>query len=453
MSLINAEKKIPAKYLSEFIFRRTSLIKKRLKLLCLSTIILYSCITIISAIVVPEEFQLIELSVWIMLLLVSALTIYLSRKVNKLIIAKLTAYFFIVFLLGVVTAISIIYYQYVDTAASLYLLVLFLVSFIIPWRSLEIVYLSFFHFISYAYLGFYLKSYFSEAIELRTYWYFDGFLLLSIGFIVCFIIRNRENRREVENFVLFKEVEEKNDQMKNELELATRVHTRLVPHSIDTKRCQIAATYLPAYYMGGDYGRFSFPSQDKLTFIICDVTGHGVSAALLVNSLHIEFERLAKESKDPGIILKELDSFIRSDFSQTNMYLSAFCGQLNYKDMHFSYSSYGHPPQYIYKRVSADLKRINSQTGWLGLPAEQTTIYQDQMSFDSGDQIVLFTDGVVEAKNDVNQLYGSKRLEYFLEKNKDLTPNLFNQQLLNELNLFTKNNIKDDIFIINILIK
>lgn len=446
-------KKIPAKYLSEFIFQQTLLIKKRLKLLCLSTIILYSCISLINIIVMPEEFQLTEVSVWVILILGSVLTIYFSSRINKLITAKLTAYLFIVFLLGVVTRINIIYYQYVDTAASLYLLILFLVSFIIPWHSLEIIYLSCFHLISYAYLSFYLRNYVPGFIEPRGYWYFDGILLLTIGFIVCFIIRDRESRREGENFILLKEVEEKNNQMKNELELATRVHARLIPHSIDTERCQIAATYLPAYYMGGDYGRFSFPNQDKLTFIICDVTGHGVSAALLVNSLHREFEKLAKENKEPGIILKELDSFIRIDFSQTNMYLSAFCGQLNYKDMNFSYSNYGHPPQYIYKRASANIQKISSQTGWLGLPVKQTTIYQDKMQFNSGDQILLFTDGVVEAKNDMDQFYGSERLERFLEKNKDLNPNLFNQQLLHDLSLFTGNNIKDDIFILNILIK
>ena len=75
------------------------------------------------------------------------------------------------------------------------------------------------------------------------------------------------------------------------------------------------------------------------------------------------------------------------------------------------------------------------------------------MPFSRGDQILLFTDGVVEAKNSTGQLYGDQRLEQFVLNNKDLRPDVFNQQLIHELNSFTNNKLEDDIFIINILIK
>jgi phosphoserine phosphatase RsbU/P len=446
-------KKVLSNYLDEFILERVSLINKRIRLLCLLTVSLYTLISVIGVIFAPEEFSIVEIPIWIILCLGSAFIVYLSFKARSLKIAKLGAYLFVGFLLLILTKINLIYYQYIDTTASLYLLVLFFACFVVPWSSLEVVPIAIFHFLAYSYLAFYANNYIPQSVSLRPYWFFDGILLLSVGFILCFVIRRKETNREIENFNLLKEVESKNNQMERELQLATKVHARLIPHSIDTDKAKIAATYVPAHYMGGDYGRFSFPDKDKLTFIICDVTGHGVSAALLVNALHREFERLAKEGKDPGFILGELDDFIRQDFADTNLYLSAFCGQLNYKSMNFIYSNYGHPPQYIYIKADSKIKRITSQTGWLGLPIKNKNIYQDQMPFNKGDQVLLFTDGIVEAKNIVGQFYGDVRLEKFLRENKDLNPEEFNQQLLLKINSFTNNNLKDDIFIFNILIK
>ena len=107
-------------------------------------------------------------------------------------------------------------------------------------------------------------------------------------------------------------------------------------------------TYLPVYYIGGDYTKFNFLEKDKLIFIITDVTGHGVPAALLVNRIHSEYERLAKEGYSPGELLRELNKFIEEDFGSSGMYLSAFCGLLDFKKMKLTYSNYGHPSQLLF---------------------------------------------------------------------------------------------------------
>ena len=452
-NLIDIRRKIPANYLSEFVTKRTLLIKNRVRLLCILAVSLYTCTSILSAVVLPEEFERTEIPAWFALVIGSALIVYLAWRAKTIKTAKLTAYLFVILILAILTKISIIYYPYVDVVSSVYLLTLFLTCFIIPWRAFEVLPISLLHFLAYSTLFLYVKNYLPDFTPVRPYWYFDGIILLTVGVILCFIIRLKETGREIENFILLKEIKEKNAQMQKELELATRVHARLIPHSISTDQADIAATYVPAYYMGGDYGRFNFSTDKKLTFIICDVTGHGVSAALLVNALHSEFEGLAKEEKEPGFLLKDLDTFIKRDFAQTNMYLSAFCGLLDFESMKFIYSNYGHPPQYIYKRASSNIQRIAPQTGWLGLPVEHKTIHQDQMSFNKGDQILLFTDGIVEAKDSTGELYGDERLENFVQKSKDLKPESFNKKLLLEVNSFTNNNLEDDIFILNILIK
>jgi len=89
----------------------------------------------------------------------------------------------------------------------------------------------------------------------------------------------------------------------------------------------------------------------------------------------------------------------------------------------------------------------------MGLPIEDENIYENEMPFDKGDQILLFTDGIVEARNNLKEEYGAEKLEAFLDKNQGLQTDVFNQNLIDELNLFTGKIFNDDIFILNIRVK
>ena len=82
-------------------------------------------------------------------------------------------------------------------------------------------------------------------------------------------------------------------------------------------------------------------------------------------------------------------------------------------------------------------------------PNEQRTLF----GFENNEVLVLYTDGVIEAKDIGGDEYGNKRLEHFIKENRSLSVELFNQKLLRELNIFSSNNLKDDIFILNIKTK
>jgi sigma-B regulation protein RsbU (phosphoserine phosphatase) len=204
------------------------------------------------------------------------------------------------------------------------------------------------------------------------------------------------------------------------------------------------------YYIGGDYAKFQFVDNDRLIFVIADVTGHGVSAALMVNRLHTEVELLIREGRSPGALLNELNDLIMKQFSGINIFLSAFAGLLDFKNMQLAYSNHGHPAQYIYHIRKSTVTRLSSQTTLLGLPNSEGKTYEHLLDFDKGDKILLFTDGVIEAKNKTAEPYGAERLERFIAENYTLGVEEFNQQLLNNLSNFKQGNFQDDIFILNI---
>ncbi len=454
-SIINRIKKIPDSDKKEFIEEQVSLIKRRIQLLCYLSIAIYALSTILSFILLPKDFKSQEIPFWFFLIGSCLLVIYFSKKAKTINSVKMYAYLFTALLLTFIVIICIIYSEWLVISSSVFLFIIFLISFTIPWLGVETIPVTLLHICAYTFLYSYTQNFLPErisaAFNLRTY--IDGVLVLTMAFIMCFVIRRKETFRDVQNFVLRKELEKKNEQMHKELDLATRVHKTLIPKSVSTNLVDVAVMYLPMYYIGGDYAKFHFIDQNKLIFIICDVTGHGVPAALLVNRIHSEFERLAAEAKQPGPLLKELNDFIVKVFEGTDMYLSAFCCMLDFDEMKLTYSNHGHPAQYIYRATKSDIEKLDPHAGLLGLPFMDYGIEQHEIHFSRGDKLLLFTDGVPETKNKEGQEFGQERLENFVRGNYELAATPFNQRLLEELNNFKYGKFADDIFIVTIGVK
>ncbi|MDD5644116.1 MAG: PP2C family protein-serine/threonine phosphatase [bacterium] len=434
----------------------TELIKSRVRLFTLLTITLFFGGSLISYVFYPADFRPGEIPIMILVLVSSGVVLLLNQKTKTMRAAKLIAMLFTVFLLINITKLHIIYSNYIEIGPALYLFMLFFVSFTIPWTPLDLVPITFIHMAAYSILLFHMEKYMPEIMGAvkSPQMLFDGIIFLLLGFILCAVIRKKDLTREIQNYVLLKENEMKNIQMQKELQLANRVHNTLIPKSISMDKADIAVTYIPMNYIGGDYAKFHLIDNDKLVFIICDVTGHGVSAALLVNRLHTEFERLAQEHKEPGVLLKEMNDFIVKSFEGTDMFLSAFCCLLDFGKKTLSYSNYGHPPQYIYRISDSDIARLEPQATLMGIMIEdKDKIHELKVNFEPKDKILLFTDGVNETMNKGREEFGIARLEGFIRDNHRTGALLFNQKLISQLKDFSGGNFQDDILLISINIK
>ncbi len=448
---------IPEKFLGMFQEQQAMLIKSRLKLAALLVIVCTFAGDIIGILAMQEKVNYQMRFTWILSAIIFAGTYLPARKIRTLKAAQIGAVSFMILVLAIITRDSIAYIVAPFDAATGFIFLFFAFSFVFPWSIKKIIAVSLFHFAAYTILLINTPQYAHKGVIVNTGLsdYLNGFIMLFLSAIVCFAVTMRERRRDMENFVLLKDVEEKNNQMERELKLATRVHSKLIPHSISTDLADIAVTYAPMHYMGGDYAKFYFPEKDKLMFLICDVTGHGVSAALMVNALNTEFERLSKEVKAPGEMLRAANQFIVNNFSELNLYMSAFCGMLDFHRplRRFTYSSYGHPPQYIYHAADSKLAKLSPQASFLGLPLADKNIYNNEVPFKKGDGILLFTDGALEAKDPEGNEFGAERVEAYIKKNHVLGADIFNENLLSEVKSFAHNDLKDDLFILNIKTK
>ncbi|MFC1570399.1 PP2C family protein-serine/threonine phosphatase [Candidatus Omnitrophota bacterium] len=454
MMLKDVLKKIPHEYLDDFHAEQTLLIKARVRVFCILTISLYFLTAIINVIVNPETPMIVEIIAGLVLTVGGALTLFLNRRTKTLLGAKLNAYLFTIILVVLFVRLGIYYAEDPMLSAAGYVFTLFLVSVTIPWSGLEIIPLGFIHIIAFSTEFLYVKYGLDVSGELYTLTqYMNGFIFITLAFIICIVVRGKETERDVENFILFRDVEAKNKQMTDELEWATRIHKTIIPASVSTDEVDIGVTYLPVYYMGGDYTRFNFLEHDKLIFIISDVTGHGVPAALLVNRIHAEFERLGREGNEPGELLRVLNEFIKEDFEGSDMFLSAFCGLIDMKKMTLKYSNYGHPPQYVYSEKDKKVHSLGAQTSLLGLPLDDDEVYQDEINLTSGDRILLYTDGITETFDSAHDEYGYDRLKEFIKKHHTLGVQKFNDRLIKDLDEFKSEPFKDDICMLDMIVK
>jgi len=433
------------KYAQEYKIATANLIKAKIDLCSALLIFIFSFIILFMSIFTLNFIEAFMRGIGIV---TGALMLVLNKRIKSLERMKFLAYLLSCMVIILITAYSFINKNFFVVGIIHYLVMMFTLSLIFPWTFKDLFLLG-----SFNILGFVSAVAVRGGVGDYTFYVATSTFSLFIALFVCVFIKGDDETRRKSEFMLKKEVEDKNRAIEQELELAKNIHKSLIPESISTDVVDIMVTYKPMYYIGGDYAKFYFIDRSRLLFIISDITGHGVSAALLVNRMHTETERLVRENKNPGLLLKELDKFIKQGFYGTGMYLSAFCGVLDFAKQQLFYSNYGHPPQYLYHIEKRKLNALNSQTRLLGLPLEDDQTYEGSVDFEKGDRMLLFTDGLIETRGVNSEEYGIQRLESFIADNRNLPMGEFNQNLLDDLNLFRKGEISDDVFILLIDIK
>lgn len=447
-------KKLKKIYSKEFFQHETMLIKSRVRFFCVLAIFIYLLATAMSFVILPRTLATEEINMFKLLVLATALIYLFVGWAKTRIVAKIYAYTYTVLLLYIITQLNIVYPMYISISSVTYLFTFFLVCLSIPWNPGETFFISVLHILAYTGLFMHTHNNLSENIKASfdVFHYFGGFIFLCMAFVLSFTVRRKEAKREIENFVLMQEQKTRNDQIKKELNLAAKVYETIIPKPTSTQRVDIDVIYIPVSYLSGDYARYHFITDDLLIFIICDVTGHGVSAALLVNRLHTEFIRLVKENKEPAGVLNSLNSFLMKELGDLNIYTSAFCGVIDLRAMKLMYLNCGHPSQYLYSSKEDTIKNLASETTLLGIMPTIDRAFQKTLLIGPQDRIVLFTDGLIEIKNKEGEEYGKERLASFILRNPSLCSKDFNKELSKEIHQYREGSFKDDIFLMNITI-
>ena len=200
------------------------------------------------------------------------------------------------------------------------------------------------------------------------------------------------------------------------------------------KEFDIYATMCTAKEVGGDFYDFYFLDDDNLAFVMADVSGKGIPAAMFM----MQSKTIIKSCAESGMSVEQVLTVANEKLCEGNdagMFVTAWMGILNVKTGKVLYANAGHCLPLV-KRADGTYEYLKTRTGLVLAGMEGIRYRKYEVDLEPGDAIYLYTDGVTEATDANNVLYGDDRLHAVLEKYKDAAPQIICDEVKRDVDAF-----------------
>ncbi len=238
----------------------------------------------------------------------------------------------------------------------------------------------------------------------------------------------------IENAKMHRSLMERQRLVKD-MEFARTVQESFLPQQApEVQHYRFSAHYTPAQEVGGDFYDFIRLDRGRTGIVIGDVSGKGVPAALYMAKLGSDLRTLAFTEGDPAAALTKLNVLL-AERSRRGMFATLLYLELEGATGRLTMANAGHLPPLIKKADGSVRKLPTAGSAPLGiLPALSFT--QQSASLQPGDTIILYTDGIIEAMNSRDELYGYERFEALIAVS-PAEPELLKTAIVEEVNRFT----------------
>ena len=243
----------------------------------------------------------------------------------------------------------------------------------------------------------------------------------------------------IENSNLLEESIEK-ERLEKELDVAREIQKKILPEkNPDYDRLEISSVFIPAFEVGGDYYDFFELSKTKFGFVIADVSGKGISAALIMAEVKGIFESLTKMIESPReILIKANDILKRTLDSRT--FVSAAYGLIDTENGKMKIARAGHCPVLLLRNNTAQSVRPSGiGLGIIEVNRFDQNLAELEINLQTNDTIVLYTDGITEAKNENLNDFGEKYFTEILLENGSKSAAEISQKVIREVTTYSHN--------------
>jgi phosphoserine phosphatase RsbU/P len=218
-----------------------------------------------------------------------------------------------------------------------------------------------------------------------------GIFLASMGYVAA--------RRMLDRDVELRDIQQ-------ELELARRIQLSILPAEFPaSNQFRVAAKYVPMTSVAGDFYDFLIAGEQQLGLFIADVSGHGVPAALIASMVKMAATSQRVNADHPAKLLTEMNAAL---FGNTQgQYVTAAYVHLNSATREMRYAAAGHPAMLLLR--DGRVTEIH-ENGLLLSASEQSAYSEKSLPLQPGDRLLLYTDGLIEARNAEGQMFGEESL-------------------------------------------
>ena len=247
----------------------------------------------------------------------------------------------------------------------------------------------------------------------------DMELLTGLAGNAALVIKNAQLVEEVKTA----------ERVARDMEIAANIQQSLLPaHPPQVEKVQLAGRCIPAKNIGGDYFDYFCTDDGKLSILIADVSGHDVGSALVMAMAHQVLRFASAHSSSAADVLAVTNHTMYDDLSNAGLFITSFYASYDPETRWLTWANGGHNQPLLWRAREQRIVWLSADGMLVGM-LDDVEYEERQMTLDAGDTLLLYTDGVTEARNQAGEMYGERRLSQLVEENAHLSA----QELLDRI--------------------
>lgn len=205
------------------------------------------------------------------------------------------------------------------------------------------------------------------------------------------------------------------EKLRQQLEIARQIQYRLLPSMPPAiEGLDVAGRLITAEKVGGDYYDCFITRAKRASFVVADVSGHSVGAALIMAAFRAAIRAQMDADYSPAVLSQRVNEVLFEDLYQSEQFISmAFLQYVRSRQL-IHFTACGHPPPIVWRNAHRQFEEQGSGDGLLGLEPH-AIFHERQMAVSPGDVVLLYTDGITEAADREGERFGHDRLIEVLE--------------------------------------
>ena len=244
------------------------------------------------------------------------------------------------------------------------------------------------------------------------------------------------------------QLEEHQKEIEEDLALAARVQQSLAPKPLVWGGLRVEAYYEPVRTIGGDFGLVSPLEEEHLNLLVCDVSGHGISSALVANRIYTEtIAQLGSGAPLPET-LRSLNRFVMQHIGSSLFFFTLAAARIDRDARRMVFAGAGHPPAMI-ARAGREPRLLESRSMILGvLPDAVDPEGTLDVDLDRGDRVVLYTDGMTDVFDARGEMLGVPGVQKFVGETSLLPFAEMKQGILDRVAAWREGPASDDVSLV-----